>query len=83
MVVWVCLVMVIDVAVGHGMQLVVEKAINQSASASEQAREMDTYAQGECPRLDEYVDRSMTIDELDDLRDQVCPTLSEPQRAAN
>jgi hypothetical protein len=31
------------------------------------------YARGRCPQLDSFVHRSMTIDELNDLEDQLCP----------
>jgi len=82
-VVWVSLVIVIDVAVGRALQLAAEN-IATADDASRPAPPMDVVnARSACPALDEYVHRSMTVDELHDLRDQVCPSLSEPQRTGN
>ena len=80
---WVSLVIVIDVAVGRALQLAAEN-IASRADTSEQAQPIDiVYARGACPALDRYVNRPMTIDELHDLQDKLCPTLSEPQRTGN
>ena len=80
---WVCLVIVIDVALGRALQLAAENIPNR-ADTSEQAQPIDiVYARGACPALDRYANRPMTIDELHDLQDQLCPTLSEPQRTGN
>ena len=79
----VCLVIVIDVALGRVLQLAAEN-IASRADTSEQAQPMDIiYARGTCPALDRYAHGSMTIDELHDLQDKLCPTLSEPQRMGN
>jgi hypothetical protein len=80
---WVSLVIVIDVAVGRALQVATEN-IASRADASEQAPPMAiVYARGACPALDQHVNHTMTIDELHDLQDQLCPTLSEPQREGN
>jgi hypothetical protein len=82
-VVWVCLVLVIEVAVGQALQFAAEHTISR-ADADEQASPMDTFhAPGTCPVLDQHVHHALTIDELHDLQDQLCPTLSEPQRTGN
>jgi hypothetical protein len=66
-------------------KLVIEYAAGQALQvAAERASPLDTlYASGTCPALDQYVHRALTIDELHDLQDQLCPTLSEPQRTGN
>jgi hypothetical protein len=77
------LVIVIDIAVGRALQLAAEN-LASAADASVQTQPMDVaYAPGACPALDKYVHRSMTIDELHDLQERLCPTLSEPQRSGN
>ena len=82
-VVWVCLVIVLEVAVGHGLQLAAENTASR-ADASELAPPMDILdARGTCPALDQYVHRALTRDELRDLQEQPCPILSEPQRTGN
>ena len=82
-VVWVCVVILIEVAVGHALQLAAENTASR-ADASELAPPMDIlYARGFCPALDHYVHRPLTLDELRDLQEQLCPILSEPQRAGN
>jgi len=79
----VCLVILIDVALGRALQLAAEN-IASRADTSEQAQPVDIiYAPGTCPALDRYAHGSMTIDELHDLQDKLCPTLSEPQRTGN
>jgi hypothetical protein len=66
LVVWVCLVLVIEVAVGQALQLAAEHIISR-ADANAQASPMDTlYTSPTCPALD-----------------QLCATLSEPQRTGN
>jgi hypothetical protein len=81
--VWVCLIIVIGVASGGALQLAAEYVAGR-ADMRGQAQPLDTvYAQAGCPPLDRYVNRTMTIDELHDLQDQLCPTLSEPQRTGN
>jgi hypothetical protein len=83
LVVWVCLVFVIEVAIGQALQFATEHTISR-ADANEQASPMDTlYAAGTCAALDQYVHHDLTIDELHDLQDELCPTLSEPQRTGN
>jgi hypothetical protein len=78
-----CLVLVIGIAVGRALQLAVEN-VDSRAELSEQQQFIDTVYSGRpCPALDQYVKRSMTLDELHDLQDQLCPTLSEPQRTGN
>jgi hypothetical protein len=80
---WVSLVILIDVAIGRGRQLAAE-SISSGADASDQAHPVEieiVYARGACPALDKYVDHTMTIDELHDLQDRLCPTLSDPQRS--
>jgi hypothetical protein len=78
-----CLVLVIEVGVGQALQLAAEHIIS-GADANAQASPMDTlYASPTCPALDHHVHRALTIDELHDLQDQLCPTLSEPQRTGN
>jgi hypothetical protein len=79
----VCLVIVIEVAVAHTLQLAAENTASR-ADASEMAPPIDIlYARRICPALDQYVHRGLTIDELHDLQDQLCPTMSEPQRTGN
>ncbi len=85
--VWLCLVIVIEVAVGHALQLAAANSI-APADTNVLALPMDLpSAQGTCPALDQYVvdyvHRALTIDELHDLQDQLCPALSEPQRTGN
>ena len=83
LVVWVCLVFVIEVAIGQALQFATEHTISR-ADANEQASPMDTfYTSGTCPALDQHLHHALTIDELHDLQDQLCPTLSEPQRTGN
>jgi hypothetical protein len=50
------------------------------ADANGQVSPMDhgLYASGICRALDQYAHHALTIDELHDLQDQLCPTLSEP-----
>jgi hypothetical protein len=80
---WVCLVLVVEVGVGQALQLAAEHTVSR-ADANEQASPTDIlYASGTCPALDRYVHYALTIDELHDLQDQLCPTLSEPQRTGN
>jgi hypothetical protein len=80
---WVSLVIVIDVAVGRALQLAAENLASR-AVGSEVAQPADVVdARGGCLALDRYVHRNMTIDELHDLQDRLCPTLSEPQRTGN
>ncbi len=80
---WLCLVIVIAVAVGSALQLVAEN-IATRADANEQAQPVDLVdARRDCPAVNHYVNRGMTIDELHDLQDVLCPTMSEPQRTGN
>ena len=52
-VVWVCVVVLIEVAVGHALQLAAENTASR-ADASELAPPMDIlYARGFCPALDQ------------------------------
>ena len=70
---------VIGVAVGRAVQLAAEN-VPSRADTSEQAQPGDVvYAPGICSALDRYGNSPMTIDELHDLQDKLCPTLSEPQ----
>jgi hypothetical protein len=56
----------------------------ESADADQLASPVDiVYARGWRPTLDQLSDRGLTIDELQDLQDQLYPTLSEPQRTGN
>jgi hypothetical protein len=82
-VVWVCLVIVIEVTVGHALQVAAESIVSRAVE-SELASTMDSLgARGTCPALNRYVHGAMTIDDLHDLQDQLCPILSEPQRTGN
>jgi len=82
-VVWICLILVIEVGVGQVLQVAAEHTVRR-ADANEQAILMDTpYAPASCPAMNQYVHQALTIDELHDLQDQLCPTLSEPQRTGN
>jgi hypothetical protein len=77
---WVTLIIIINVALGRVLQLAAENFASRAA-ASEPAQPIDAeYARGACPVLDRYVHRAISIDELHDLRDQLCPTLSEPRQ---
>jgi hypothetical protein len=81
--VWVCLVIAIEVALGYALQLAAENTVSR-ADANELAPPIDIpYTPGTCPALDRHVHRALTLDELHDLHDQLCPTLSEPQRTGN
>jgi hypothetical protein len=74
---WVCLIIIIIVAVGRALQVGAE-TLAARGEASELAQPMQiVYAQGACPALDRYGHRTMTIDELDDLQNQLCPTMSQ------
>ena len=85
--VWVFLVIVIEVAVGHALQPAAEHILSYG-HANELPADLDILNEGEaCPSLDQYVrnyvHRGLTIDELNDLRNQLCPTLAEPQLTSN
>ena len=71
-------VIVIDMAVGMTLPIAAENVASR-VDASEQARVVGP--RGECPALNQVVQLGMTIDELHDLQDGLCPTLSEAQRA--
>jgi len=82
-VVWLCLIIVVEVAVALALQLVAENSASR-ADVRELAPSPDILSAGStCPALNEYVHHTMRIDELHDLQDQLCPTLSEPQRTGN
>jgi hypothetical protein len=69
--------------VGQALQLAAEHIVSR-ADANAQASPMDTlYASPTCPAPDQHLHRALTIDELHDLQDQLCPMLSEPQRTGN
>jgi len=79
----VCLVVLAGVALALALQVVAVKVASR-ADASEMARPMDVlYARADCPALDDHPTSGMTLDQLHDLKDQLCPTLSEPQRTGN
>jgi len=80
-IVWLLLVIVIEIAVAHALQLATESvAARAETVAQTQAFES---ASDSCPALDRYATGMKSIDELHDLRDALCPTLSEPQRSGN
>jgi len=81
--VWMCLVLVIEVAVGHALQLVAANTI-VPASAEVLAPAMDTPpSQGTCPALNRHVHRALTVDELHDLQDQLCPATADHPQTGN
>lgn len=78
----VCLVIVIGVAVARALQLYAESTVTR-AEASEQGEvAAPIYADGACSPLDD-VRRTMTIDELHDLQDELCPLLADPRLTSN
>ena len=79
---WVCLIVLIALVVGRALQIATETTVTR-ADATELTQPIDMHTRGACSPLDEYVNRTMTIDELRDLQDQLCPDLSEPQQSAN
>ena len=80
---WVCLIVVIALAVGLALQIAAENTVSR-ADWSELTEPKDiAYTPGICSALDRHVNRSMTIDELRDLQDQLCSDLSEPRQTGD
>ena len=78
---WLVLVIVIELAVAHALQLATQSvAARAEAVVQTQAFESAVKA---CPALDRYATGTQSIDELHDLKDALCPSLSEPERAGN
>jgi hypothetical protein len=72
---WVCLIVVVALAVGLTLQIATQTMVTR-ADGTDLTQHLDTHTRGACTPLDEYVNRTMTIDELRDLRDQLCPDVS-------
>jgi hypothetical protein len=69
--------------VGRALQSATENTVTR-ANGRELTEAMDIgYTRKACSALDRHVTRTMTLDELRDLQDQLCPDLSEPQYGAN
>jgi hypothetical protein len=76
-------IVVIALAVGRALQIATENTVSR-ADGSELTEVMDTgYTRGACSALDRHGNRTLTIDELHDLQDQLCPDLAEPQQSAS
>ena len=74
---WLLLVILIEVAVAHALQLATQSvAARAEVVAHTQAAESGAES---CPTLDRYAQRMTSIDELNDLKDALCPTRSAPQ----
>ena len=79
---WVCLVVVIALGVGRALQIATVNAVTRADESELILGKGIADTRGPCPALDEYVNRTMTIDELRDLQDRLCPDLSELQNSA-
>jgi hypothetical protein len=78
-----CLIILIEVVAGRALQLGTEVVVSR-VDASEKAWLMEVQSvRGACPTLDQYVQPSTTSYGLNNLQDQVCPVLSDPQRTGN
>jgi hypothetical protein len=65
-----------SVVAGRALQLAAQNVAG-FPDTSLQAQPVDVvYARAICRALDPYVNHAMTIDERDNLQDQLCPTLS-------
>jgi hypothetical protein len=61
-----------------------DEAVASQAQLSEHVQASDTEAaDGACAELNRYVNGSMTIDQLHDAQDQLCPALSDSQQDSN
>jgi hypothetical protein len=78
---WLLLVIVIEVAAAHALQLATQ-GIAARAETVAQTQAFES-ASDSCPAFDRYATGMKSIDELHDLKDALCPTPSGPQRPGN
>jgi hypothetical protein len=80
-IVWLVSLVVVAVTMAHTLPL---DAVARTSSAEPQTQSVDIVkTEGSCAALNTQGNHRMTIDELHDLQDQLCPTLSDPQRTGN
>ena len=74
---WMCFVVLVSVAVARALQVAADDMLTKRVERSEQTRltEIES-APGVCPGLNQHATRMMTIDELHDLKDMLCPATS-------
>jgi hypothetical protein len=72
--------------VGRALQITSENTVSRAATGEMTGVINIGNKRGACTALDRHVNRTLTIDELHDLHDQLCPDLAdlaEPQQSAN